>query len=403
MSLQKRLVAVVAVLLVIGLVVADVVTYASVRSFLYGQADNTLAQNESLGFNYVTFAAEKGVPVNQADLSRRVSSDVYVVLRNRSGRVILMRPSGPAAHPDPAPILTKDIPVQQVPDIDQPGARRALRRHLPPRPRRRGAGQQGRPRRRVPHRRRHGPPGDAVHLDLAEPDQRHAGLAAQGRDDRQPGRPPGHGCAGSGRRPPGAPTAAPDGRHGRRHRLGRPDPTGARGAPGHRGGPPGLGPEPDAVPDRGGLRREVGLRGAPAPVRGRRLPRAADPPDLHPRLRRAAGAGRLLRRGRAAQGAQSHRGGGDPHGRPGRGPPPARRAGPGAPAPGRGRRPAPHLCRRGRRLQRRAARPPPHAAGGATGRRHRRRRAPGPGGAQPRAQRAGPHAAGHARSRCPQA
>jgi hypothetical protein len=51
MSLQKRLVAVVALLLVIGLVVADVVTYASVRSFLYGQADNTLAQNESLGFN----------------------------------------------------------------------------------------------------------------------------------------------------------------------------------------------------------------------------------------------------------------------------------------------------------------------------------------------------------------
>ena len=57
MSLQKRLVAVVALLLVVGLLVADVVTYASVRSFLYGQADNTLAQNEALGFNYLTFAA----------------------------------------------------------------------------------------------------------------------------------------------------------------------------------------------------------------------------------------------------------------------------------------------------------------------------------------------------------
>ena len=118
MSLQKRLVAVVAALLVIGLLVADLVTYASVRSFLYGQADNTLAQNESLGFNYVTFAAEKGVAVNQADLSRRVSSDVYVVLLDRTGKVILTRPSGPAAHPDPAPVLTKGIPVQQVPDID---------------------------------------------------------------------------------------------------------------------------------------------------------------------------------------------------------------------------------------------------------------------------------------------
>ncbi len=118
MSLQKRLVALVALLLVLGLVVADVVTYTSVRSFLYGQADNTLAQNESLGFNYMTYAAARDLPVSKANLSRRVTADVYVQLLNRAGKVILTRPSGPAARPDPAPILTKDIPVQQVPDID---------------------------------------------------------------------------------------------------------------------------------------------------------------------------------------------------------------------------------------------------------------------------------------------
>jgi len=117
MSLQKRLVAVVASLLVIGLLVADIVTYAEVHSFLYGQADNTLAQNESLGFEYLTYAAERGVPVNEADLSRRITADVYVQLLNHSGHVILSRPSGPLARPDPAPILTKDIPVQEVPDI----------------------------------------------------------------------------------------------------------------------------------------------------------------------------------------------------------------------------------------------------------------------------------------------
>ena len=119
MSLQKRLVAVVASLLVIGLFVADVVTYAEVHSFLYGQADNTLAQNESLGFQYLTFAAERDLPVNQADLSRRISADVYVQLLNHSSHVILSRPSGPMAQPDPAPILTKDIPVQEVPDLDR--------------------------------------------------------------------------------------------------------------------------------------------------------------------------------------------------------------------------------------------------------------------------------------------
>jgi two-component system, OmpR family, sensor kinase len=118
MSLQKRLVAVVALLLVIGLLVADIVTYAEVRSFLYGQADNTLAQNESVGFQYLTYAAQRELPVNQADLSRRISADVYVQLLDHAGHVVLTRPSGPIARPDPAPILTKDIPVQEVPDID---------------------------------------------------------------------------------------------------------------------------------------------------------------------------------------------------------------------------------------------------------------------------------------------
>ncbi len=117
MSLQKRLVGVVALLLVVGLLVADVVIYASVRSFLYGQADSTLAQNEALSFNYLTFAAARHGRVSEAQLSRRVSSDVYVTLLDRHGKVILRRPSGPPTRPDPAPILTKTIPVQQVPDI----------------------------------------------------------------------------------------------------------------------------------------------------------------------------------------------------------------------------------------------------------------------------------------------
>ncbi|MGA2471890.1 MAG: HAMP domain-containing sensor histidine kinase [Acidimicrobiales bacterium] len=117
MSLQKRLVAVVALLLVIGLLVADVVTYASVRSFLYGQADNTLAQNEALGFNYLTYAAGRDVPITEANLSRRVSSDVYLTLLDRNGKVIMRRPSGSPTRPDPAPILTNQVQVQQVPDI----------------------------------------------------------------------------------------------------------------------------------------------------------------------------------------------------------------------------------------------------------------------------------------------
>jgi two-component system OmpR family sensor kinase len=117
MSLQKRLVAVVALLLVIGLLIADVVTYASVRSFLYGRTDSTLAQDEGLAFNYLTFASTHGTPVSVAALSRRVSTDAYVTVLNRQGQVVVRRPSGSATRPDPAPVLIKGIPVQQVPDI----------------------------------------------------------------------------------------------------------------------------------------------------------------------------------------------------------------------------------------------------------------------------------------------
>jgi two-component system OmpR family sensor kinase len=117
MSLQRRLVAVMALLLVAGLVVADVVTYAAVRSYLYGQADTTLAQNEALAFNYFTFAFSHHEQPTNASVSRRISTEIYVVVLDRQHHLMLGRPSGSPFHPDPAPVLTSNTPVQQVPDI----------------------------------------------------------------------------------------------------------------------------------------------------------------------------------------------------------------------------------------------------------------------------------------------
>jgi len=113
-SLQQRLLAVMALLLVVGLAVADVAIYASVRSFLFGRADDTLASSESVSYEYLTFVAMRHSPLTLADLDRRVSPDVYVVLLNPEGKVLIRRPSGPLGHPDPAPILTSAIPVQQT-------------------------------------------------------------------------------------------------------------------------------------------------------------------------------------------------------------------------------------------------------------------------------------------------
>ena len=116
MSLQRRLVVLVALLLVLGLAVADVVTYASVRSFLYGQADDTIDQQEALAFNYLQFSAARQQPVTVAELSHRVSANVYLTLIDRQGDVVLRRASGSPSRPDPAPIL-RNMSVQQVPDI----------------------------------------------------------------------------------------------------------------------------------------------------------------------------------------------------------------------------------------------------------------------------------------------
>ena len=112
MSLQRRLVAVMSILLVVGLVVADVVTYVSVRSFLYGRADDTLASSEALAFNYVAFATEKKTTLSASDLSRHVSPDVYVLIISQKGKVIISRPSGSPNKPNPMPILSASVPVK---------------------------------------------------------------------------------------------------------------------------------------------------------------------------------------------------------------------------------------------------------------------------------------------------
>jgi hypothetical protein len=116
-SLQRRLVAVMAILLVVGLVVADVVTYASVRSFLYGRADDTLASVRGLAFNYVAYAAERGLsrdggrPV-AARLTRRVRAHLRPRREGDLAAAPRARPTGPTR-----PAVVRLIPVQQVPDI----------------------------------------------------------------------------------------------------------------------------------------------------------------------------------------------------------------------------------------------------------------------------------------------
>ncbi|HVA09217.1 MAG TPA: HAMP domain-containing sensor histidine kinase [Acidimicrobiales bacterium] len=115
MRLHRRLVAVMALMLVAGLIVANIATYESVRSFLYGRADETLDSSETLAFTFLGFAGQKHLSVTSSELDRRVNPDVYVLLLDPHGGVIARRPSGSPTRPDPEPLFSRTVPVEQVP------------------------------------------------------------------------------------------------------------------------------------------------------------------------------------------------------------------------------------------------------------------------------------------------
>ena len=176
----------------------------------------------------------------------------------------------------------------------------------------------------------------------------------------------------------------------------------ARHRPRDRGRSGGRRPQPAARARRAGPRRPARVRVAGAPVRRRRLARAAHAAGLDPRVRRAGPplprgaarrrpAGHVARRVRVAADDRAARGHAAAR-------PPRRR-----PAAGdRARRPRPALDRRPHRRAR--GRPRPHLVarprrGHLPGRRPRGRRRPppAPGAGQPAVQRPSAHPGGHAR------
>jgi two-component system OmpR family sensor kinase len=141
------------VLLVAGLVTTDVVTSSSERSFLLGRLDEQIDVSQTQAYNYIyqvyardlqagdrtpaidpsswiaelasppptsgtfpaTPASERQPRLNSNSLSARLSSDAYVEVLTPTGRVLFRDPSGLLGHPDPAPVLPKDLDVQHIP------------------------------------------------------------------------------------------------------------------------------------------------------------------------------------------------------------------------------------------------------------------------------------------------
>ncbi len=147
MSLKRRLVVGMLVLLVAGLVTSDVVTSSSLRSFLIGRLDEQIDASQSQTYTYITQVYQRDLkagdrtPVtdpgawlahlskkttvkytgptpdprlNGAVLAARVSSDLYVEVLSKAGKVVIRVPSGLAGNPDPAPVLPQTLPVQHI-------------------------------------------------------------------------------------------------------------------------------------------------------------------------------------------------------------------------------------------------------------------------------------------------
>ena len=276
------------VLVAVGLAAVDIITLSSLHSYLYGRVDDQLtAASQLVAGSCVTptTAASRSTP---AALAPRVSPDVYVALIDADGPVVVARPSGTpsgtgrTASP-PCPGRSPGRVVAAAPEpsgshlraVVQLGHRRLRRRYgsrLPT-----GGDVVARP----------GP----WWWPPADHGQRHPHLTAQHRAGRLPrtaGRAlvphdPAH--------PPGPP--APGGMSGEADAIAAGD-LSRRVEPSDGDGdrPTGPGPQRDARPDRNGLRPAGPLRGAPAELPVRRLPRAAHAPHLHPWLCRAPAQGR---------------------------------------------------------------------------------------------------------------
>ncbi len=129
MSLRRRLVATMLVLVAVVLVVVDVITLTSLRSYLNGKIDDQLTVASVQISDELARADVRGTHVTTGDIQSRVSSDVFVEVLDPTGKVLVSKPSGFRTEVDPAPRLPVPLPVRPAPDID-----RATKPYQPYRP-----------------------------------------------------------------------------------------------------------------------------------------------------------------------------------------------------------------------------------------------------------------------------
>lgn len=122
MRLHRRLTVTMAVILLIGLVVTDLITYGSLRSFLDGRLDNQLGSSQRLVVRYLTYAERRGHAVDDRAIDDRVSDEVYVIVLSKTGRTVLVRPAEvEPGHDEARPEVPRSVRLSSL-ALQQGGA-----------------------------------------------------------------------------------------------------------------------------------------------------------------------------------------------------------------------------------------------------------------------------------------
>jgi two-component system OmpR family sensor kinase len=113
-TLRRRLVFTMAAVVAVGLIVVDVVTLASLQSFLVGRVDSQLTLATHQVAALVVHDQNRGEPVTAGQIQERISPDVYVELLDPRGVPLVVRKSGTRLEADPAPRLPARLPVRPL-------------------------------------------------------------------------------------------------------------------------------------------------------------------------------------------------------------------------------------------------------------------------------------------------
>lgn len=115
MSLRRRLTLIFLIVTLLGLLAVNLVTYFSLKTFLYGNVDTELDQALNVAYRSAAFSAIRKQKLSRDRIAGLIDPSIYVEIRNTTWKVIVARPSDSLGGTDPTPNIPTNIPAIEGP------------------------------------------------------------------------------------------------------------------------------------------------------------------------------------------------------------------------------------------------------------------------------------------------